>query len=89
MAISAERRQELISEYRVHDADTGSPEVQVAILTHEIRELTEHMKIHKHDFATRRGLMGKVSRRARLSAYLRKTNRDSYQQLIKRLGLRK
>ncbi len=89
MAISAERRAELISEYRVHDGDTGSPEVQIAILTEDIRELTEHLKSNKHDFSTRRGLLAKVSRRNRLSSYLRKNDRERYQTLISRLGLRK
>ncbi|MEM8836245.1 MAG: 30S ribosomal protein S15 [Planctomycetota bacterium] len=89
MAISAERRQELIKEYRVHDTDTASPEVQVAILTEEIRDLTEHMKLHKHDYGSRRGLMGKVARRNKLSAYLRNKNRERYLTLIDRLGLRK
>ncbi|MEQ9616994.1 MAG: 30S ribosomal protein S15 [Phycisphaerales bacterium] len=89
MSISAERRTELVAEYRTHDKDTGSPEVQMAILTDEIRELTEHLKEHKHDFSSRRGLLAKVSRRNRLSRYLRETNRERYQTVISRLGLRK
>ena len=89
MAISAERRAELVKEYQVHESDTGSPEVQIAILTEDIRELTEHLKEHKHDFSTRRGLLTKVSRRTRLSTYLRNNDRDRYQTLISRLGLRK
>ena len=89
MAISAERRAELIKEYGTHEGDTGSPEVQVAILTEDIRELTEHLKEHKHDFSTRRGLLAKVSKRNRLSSYLRRNDRARYQTLISRLGLRK
>ena len=89
MAISAERRIELVKEYRTHEKDTGSPEVQMAILTDEIRELTEHLKEHKHDFSSRRGLLAKVSKRNRLSKYLRENDRDRYQKVIERLGLRK
>jgi len=89
MAISAERRSEIIAEYRQNDTDTGSPEVQVAVLTAEILELTEHMKLNKHDFSSRRGLMHKVSKRTRLTRYLRNKDNDRYQTLIKRLGLRK
>ena len=89
MAISAERRAELINDYKVHDKDTGAPEVQIAILTEDIRELTEHLKEHEHDFSTRRGLLAKVSRRNRLSSHLRKNDRERYQTLISRLGLRK
>lgn len=89
MAISAERRQEIVSEYRTHEKDTGSPEVQMAILTDEIRELTEHLKDHKHDFSSRRGLLMKVSKRNSLSKYLREKDRDRYTNVIKRLGLRK
>ena len=89
MAISAERREELVSEYRAHEKDTGSPEVQMAILTEEIIELTDHLKEHKHDFSSRRGLLTKVSRRNRLGRYLRENERDRYLTVIKRLGLRK
>ncbi len=89
MAISVERRQQLIEEFRTHEGDTGSPEVQVALLTENIRELTEHLKEHKHDFSSRRGLMGMVSQRRRLTGYLRRIDRDRYQKLIERLGLRK
>jgi small subunit ribosomal protein S15 len=89
MAISAERRAELIKEYGQNENDTGSAQVQVAILTEDIRELTEHLKEHKHDFSTRRGLLQKVSKRNRLSAYLKRSDREAYLDLIKRLGLRK
>jgi len=89
MSISDKRRTEIVSEYCSHEKDTGSPEVQMAILTEEIRELTEHLKEHKHDFSSRRGLLGKVSKRNRLSRYLRENHRDRYQTVIQRLGLRK
>lgn len=89
MAISEDQRRQIISEYATKEGDTGSPEVQVAVLTAEIKALTEHMKVHKHDFSTRRGLMGKVSRRSRLTQYLRKVDNQRYQTLIQRLGLRK
>lgn len=89
MAISAERREQIISEFRTHESDTGSPEVQVALLTENIREITEHLKDHKHDVATRRGLVGMVSRRTRLTTYLKRVDNDRYVTLIKRLGLRR
>ena len=87
--IAAARRQELIKEHRRSDHDTGSPEIQVAVLTERIRELTEHLRTHKHDFASRRGLLLMVGKRGRLLKYLSTTRRDDYQALIKRLGLRK
>lgn len=89
MAISAERREQIISDFRTHEGDTGSPEVQVALLTENIRELTEHLKDHKHDYASRRGLLGMVSRRTRLTTYLRRVDNDRYANLIQRLGLRR
>ena len=89
MAISEARRAELIKEYGIKDGDTGSPEVQVALLTESIRDLTEHLKEHKHDFSSRRGLLQMVSKRNHLTAYLRKKDRERYLSLIKRLGLRK
>ncbi|MCA9292873.1 MAG: 30S ribosomal protein S15 [Phycisphaerales bacterium] len=87
--IAQERRTQLVKDYSRHDGDTGSPEVQVAILTERIRDLTEHMKDHKHDFHSRRGLQLMVSKRNRLSAYLKRTDRERYLKLIERLGLRK
>ncbi len=87
--IAAERRQELVKEHRRSDGDTGSPEIQVAILTERIRELTEHLRTHKHDYASRRGLLLMVGKRGRLLKYLSATRREDYQALIKRLGLRK
>jgi len=89
MAISVERRSEIVNEYKRHEGDTGSPEVQVALLTENIRDLTEHLKEHDHDYSSRRGLSGMVSRRTRLTNYLMKTDRERYLSLIKRLGLRK
>ena len=89
MAISEAKRAILVKDYQRHEGDTGSPEVQVALLTENIRELTEHLKEHDHDYASRRGLNGMVSRRTRLTSYLMKTDRERYLTLIKRLGLRK
>jgi len=89
MTITAEARQQLVQEHRVNDADTGSPEVQVAILTTRIVNLTEHLKEHKHDFASRRGLVMLVGKRTRLLRYLQRTDRGRYQALIKKLGLRR
>lgn len=89
MAVSQARKAELIKEYGRNEQDSGSPQVQVAILTENIRELTEHMKDNKHDYSSRRGLMGMVSKRTRLTNYLKRTDRDAYLNLIDRLGLRK
>ena len=89
MAISRERRAELIKKFAQHEGDTGSPEVQVAILTENIRELTEHMKVHKHDYSTRRGLLGMVSKRSRLTGYLKRKSLPRYRSLIQELGLRR
>ena len=89
MTITAEKKTELITEYRRADKDTGSPEVQIALLTERITALTDHLRTHKHDFASRRGLLKMVSKRNRLLRYLSRTSRDSYQKLIGRLGLRK
>lgn len=89
MTITAERRSELIAEYRRDEKDTGSPQVQVAILTDRIKGLTEHLKDHKHDYASRRGLLQMVSKRTRLLRYLASTNAPAYRELIGRLGLRR
>lgn len=89
MSITAERKQQLIGEYRRNDKDSGSPEVQVAILTERINSLTDHLRTHKHDFASRRGLLLMVSKRNRLLKYLTRIDRARYQELIGRLGLRK
>lgn len=89
MTISDEARTQLIEEHRVNDADTGSPEIQVSILTTRISNLTEHLKQHKHDYASRRGLVMMVGKRNRLLRYLSRVDRERYQSLIKKLGLRK
>lgn len=87
--ITKERKQELINKYRRDDKDTGSPEVQVAILTDRIVTLTDHLKTHGKDFHSRRGLLKMVSRRRSLLDYLKKKDVERYQNLIKALGLRK
>ncbi len=79
----------IIKKYAIHEGDTGSPEVQVAVLTAEINRLTEHFKEHKHDYHSQRGLMKKVGRRKNLLAYLQKKDLDRYKKLIASLGLRK
>ena len=89
MTITAENKQAIIADYATHEGDTGSPEVQVAILTHRILGLTEHLKAHQKDFASRRGLLMMVGQRRRLLDYLRRTNEGRYQTLIERLGLRR
>ena len=89
MSITAERKKELIGEYATKKGDTGSPEVQVAILSERITNLTEHLKDHKKDFHSRRGLLMMVGQRRRLLDYLDHKNNDRYKQLIKRLGLRR
>ncbi|MBK67185.1 MAG: 30S ribosomal protein S15 [Rickettsiales bacterium] len=89
MSITAERKQELIKEYAQGANDTGSPEVQVAILTERIRNLTEHMKEHKQDYHSRRGLLILVSQRRKLLDYLKRKDLNRYEKLIKSLGLRK
>jgi small subunit ribosomal protein S15 len=89
MTITKERKQELIGEYRRADADTGSPEVQVAILTSRISGLMEHLRAHKKDFACRRGLLMLVSRRRRLLDYLKRVDPQRYLDILRRLGIRK
>ncbi|MCK5777524.1 MAG: 30S ribosomal protein S15 [Rhodospirillales bacterium] len=89
MSITAERKQELIKEYAVKDGDTGSPEVQVAVLTERISNLTEHLKTHGKDFHSRRGLLMMVGQRRRLLDYLRKKDEKRYEGLVKKLGLRR
>lgn len=89
MALDAATKQKIMSEYATTEGDTGSPEVQVAMLTQRIRDLTEHMKVHKHDHHSRRGLLIMVGRRRRLLGYLQRTDIARYRSLIERLGLRR
>ena len=89
MSITAEKKQELIKEYRTDKNDTGSPEVQVALLTERINHLSEHMQTHKKDFHSRRGLLAMVAKRRKLLDYLKKVDEERYQKLIKALGIRR
>jgi small subunit ribosomal protein S15 len=89
VALSKDRKTELIGSYKTHDSDTGSPEVQVAILSERINYLTEHFKTHAKDHHSRRGLLMLVGRRRRLLDYLRSTDNQRYAELIKRLNIRK
>jgi len=86
--LSVEEKAEIIADSRVHELDTGSPEVQVSLLTRRINQLTEHLKVHKHDQHSRRGLIMMVGQRRRLLAYISKKSPDRYRALIARLGLR-
>ena len=88
MPLSVEEKAEIIANSRIHESDTGSPEVQVSILTWRINHLTEHLKVHKHDLHSRRGLMMLVGQRRRLLAYLSRKSPERYRVLIARLGLR-
>jgi small subunit ribosomal protein S15 len=87
--LSNERKTELITSYKTHDSDTGSPEVQVALLSERINYLTEHFKTHVKDHHSRRGLLKLVGQRRRLLDYLKRKDSDRYAELIKRLGIRK
>jgi small subunit ribosomal protein S15 len=89
MTITKEKKAELIKEFQREEGDSGSPEVQIAILTTRINTLTEHMRANKKDYSTRRGLLGMVSRRRRLLDYVRKINADRYLDIIERLNIRK
>ena len=89
MALDAKVKQEIIEEYATHPGDTGSPEVQVAVLTRRINDLNEHLKEHKHDHHSRRGLLLLVGQRRRLLNYLNKTEIERYRSIIERLGLRR
>jgi small subunit ribosomal protein S15 len=88
VALTTEEKAEIITDSRTHETDTGSPEVQVSILTRRINQLTEHLKIHKHDLHSRRGLMMLVGQRRRLLSYLSKKSPERYRALIAKLGLR-
>ncbi len=89
MALSKTEKDTIISEYHIHEGDTGSPEVQIAILTTRINQLTEHLKAHKHDEHSRRGLLKLVGQRRRHLAYLSHKAPDRYKGILSRLGLRK
>ena len=89
MSLAPEAKTQIVSEFRVHEKDTGSPEVQIAILTKRINELREHFDTHKKDHASRRGLLKLVSRRNQLLKYLTRVDRDRYVTIIQKLGLRK
>ena len=89
MALVKEKKQQLVKEFAKNEKDTGSAEVQIAILTEEINALTKHLTEHKHDYHSRRGLLKKVGRRKSLLAYLAKKDINSYREVIKKLGLRK
>jgi small subunit ribosomal protein S15 len=86
--LAADVKQQIMAEYATVESDTGSPEVQVAMLTQRIKDLTEHLKYHKHDHHTRRGLLALVGRRRRLLKYLERTDIERYRSLIQRLGIR-
>lgn len=87
--LAIQKKTDIIEKYRVHDSDTGSPEVQIAILSERIGQLTEHFKTHKKDHGSRRGLLMLVSKRRSLLDYLKKTDADRYRDVIGKLGLRK
>jgi small subunit ribosomal protein S15 len=89
MALTQERKNEIINEFKTHENDTGSPEVQIAILTEQINNLNEHLRVHKKDHHSRRGLMKMVGKRRNLLTYLRNTDVQRYRELINRLGLRR
>jgi small subunit ribosomal protein S15 len=88
VALTLEEKTEIIEDVRVHETDTGSPEVQISILTRRINQLTEHLKIHKHDLHSRRGLLMLVGQRRRLLTYLSKKNPERYRALVAKLGIR-
>jgi small subunit ribosomal protein S15 len=87
--LTKEERNAIVAEHRTHDGDSGSPEVQIALLTHDIKKLTEHMKVHRKDYHSRRGLLLKVSRRSKLLRYLNRVEHDRYVAITDKLGLRR
>lgn len=89
MALTAEQKKEILRSYGLHETDTGSPEAQIALLTKRIADLTEHLKVHKHDHHSRRGLLLLVGRRRRLIKYISQIDVERYRSLIERLGLRR
>ncbi|MEC4983642.1 MAG: 30S ribosomal protein S15 [Oscillatoria sp. PMC 1068.18] len=88
MSLTQQRKQELMSEYQVHETDTGSADLQVAMLTERINQLTKHLQANKQDHSSRRGLLKMIGRRKRLLSYIQNKNRDRYKNLITRLGIR-
>ena len=89
MVLNKEQKAQIVNDYRLHETDTGSPEVQVSLLTNRINYLTDHMKMHKKDFHTRLGLLKLVGKRRRLLDYLKSNDIESYRALIKKLGIRR
>ena len=89
MSITAEQKQKIVTDYKIHAKDTGSPEVQIALLSGRISHLTEHLQAHKHDYHSRRGLLKMVGQRRRHLDYLKKNDLDRYRQVIDQLGIRK
>jgi len=89
LPLPKEKKERLIREYRMHDNDTGSPEVQIALLTERINQLTEHLKGHAKDFSSRKGLLNLVGQRRRLLDYLKDTDLEGYRKIVEELGLRK
>jgi len=89
LPLTREKKERLIKEYRMHDNDTGSPEVQIALLTERINQMTEHLKIQSKDFSSRRGLLKLVGTRRRLLDYLKDTDLDGYRKIVEQLSLRK
>lgn len=89
MAVSTEKKKELISKFKINASDTGSEQVQVALITENISVLTEHLKEHKKDFSSKRGLFKMISHRKKLLKYLEAKNKEGYKDLVKKLGLRK
>ena len=89
MALTQERKNEIINEFKTHESDTGSPEVQIAVLTEQINTLNEHLRTHKKDHHSRRGLLKMVGRRRNLLTYLRNNDVQRYRELIQKLGLRR
>ena len=89
MATDKDRKEEIVRDYKTHDSDTGSSQVQVALLTQRINELTEHFKVHKKDNHSRRGLLKMVSQRRKHLDYLKRTNIEQYHEMVQRLGLRR
>ncbi len=89
MALKAEKKVEIIKKYGLNDKDTGSAEVQIALLTEEINTLTEHLKVNIHDFHSKRGLLRKVGKRRNMLEYLKRTDINRYREIIRKLGLRK